>query len=118
MKFQIATGGLIVAVMCVAFIAQDEPDAAEMERIEKTAIREPFSELKSLTDAQRLEIKKIRRDILDQINALRDLEEQRIMAVLTDEQVAELPAIESMIRDREREARRAATQPATRPDDN
>ncbi|MEL7237869.1 MAG: hypothetical protein AAGK78_03335 [Planctomycetota bacterium] len=85
---------LLLASTGVAMVAQDdEGDAERMRRIERTEIRKPFSELASLTEEQKLRIKTIRRDVLDQINALRREERRQIMELLTEEQKAELAAL-------------------------
>lgn len=87
---------VVVAMACALPIrAAEEPadkDKSESKDAKPKKLRlvKPWADITSLTDEQKAKISEIHADFIEKINQLRDEEEAAVMAILTDENKAEL----------------------------
>jgi Spy/CpxP family protein refolding chaperone len=73
----------------------------------RSGLVKPWSDLTTLTDEQKAQIVEIHARALEEMRVIRNREREEIMAVLTDENKAELTALQQQQR-AEQKARRAA----------
>lgn len=70
---------------------KDKKEAADKSaKPKKLRLVKPWSDIASLTDEQKQQISEIHADYVDKMNRLRDEEQAAIMALLTEENKAEL----------------------------
>ena len=111
MKVRASVGaGVILLAVALAWVRAEEPAASEarpateaMPAAEKTPAAEkprpaklvqPWSRLTSLTEEQKLKIREIHGAAVAEINAIRQKEQANILALLTDEQKAQLKTLQ------------------------
>jgi Spy/CpxP family protein refolding chaperone len=84
-----------LALVCGIVLAQDsssknDSDKPAARAAGRAKLTKPWSQLSSLTDAQKEKIMAIHQKANEEVNAIRDKEDADINALLTDEQKAEL----------------------------
>jgi Spy/CpxP family protein refolding chaperone len=81
----------VLTVACVTF-AEPSTQPATQPSKRATRLVQPWSKVTDLTEEQKEQLGTIHAEITDRINALRDEERERCLAVLTEEQKAALDA--------------------------
>ncbi len=116
---------LLVAVAFIAALpvrAEEPADGAKKESAEKAdkpkklRLVKPWSDLSTLNDEQKAKISEIHAEYVEKINQLREDEEAAIMALLTEDNKAELAKQEAERKQAQKErnaARRAAAKAGT-----
>ena len=94
-------GALAVALCLSSYSLSEEAHhhseadkAQKQAKTRKARLIAPYNKLESLTDEQRDKLQEIHAVYLEKIKALQEEERQQMLAVLTDEQRAELDQIE------------------------
>lgn len=101
----------VLAVSAVTFAEPSTQPAKKQQRLVQ-----PWSKVTDLTEEQREQIVAIHSEITDKINALRDEEQERCRAILTEEQKAALDA--TLSREAADRKAKAAEKKAGKPDGN
>lgn len=113
---------LLVAVAFIAVLpvrAEEPADGAKKESADKPKklrLVKPWSDLSTLNDEQKAKISEIHAEYVEKINQLREDEEAAIMALLTEDNKAELAKQEAERKQAQKErnaARRAAAKAGT-----
>lgn len=114
---------LVVGLIAVLPVRGEEPAAetkkeAAAEKPKKLRLVKPWADLSTLSDEQKVKISEIHAEYVEKINQLRDEEEAAIMALLSDENKAELEkqAADKKQAAKERAAARKAEKAADKKD--
>ena len=90
----------IAVVLCVMLLAgfvtvrAEETDKPKKEKATAAKVVQPWSKISSLSEDQKSKIKEIHAAALEEIRKIKEKENADIMAVLTDEQKAELKELQ------------------------
>lgn len=110
-------GGLVMlagTAFLVAAPAANRGDSANSTaRRSNVRLTKPWSEMNSLTDAEKNKILEIHRKAVEQIHEIETREKQDIMALLTPAQKKEVEEIEA--RDKQEQKERRTRRPTTQP---
>lgn len=103
-----ATRWVMLSVMVAATVTWAEPST---QPTRKMRLVQPWSKVTDLSDEQREQIVAIHAEITDKMNALREEERERCLAVLTEEQRLQLDATQA--REAAERKARLSRKPAT-----